>query len=177
MLRAGKCPVRYTVTRTDAGAIVRVLAYEHAGHDTGAMTRHIAPWCREFIRMEFYERPGVGADELLKVVRKEALRLGVELGRKTEPSLSTAELEARWLVRGCEGQYRREYLITKKHIRDEICPYQRDKSELMTDEAASIAKRATVTHKDDTLVYRPGVEAPDGAEEDVRCTRGCAQSP
>ncbi len=165
---AGTCTARYTLTHTPAGAIVRVLGIEHEGHNTRTMARHVASWCREFIREEFYERDGPSPRELVKAVRAEALQRGLKLGRKTEPELTEDELTARWLKRDNTGQFRREFLITRKQVRDEIRAYERDKSELMPDEAESIFKWATDTHKDDTLIYEPGEDTPDDQPENVR---------
>ncbi len=161
--------MRFSVHVTDAGSIVRVYAFEHTGHDTRAMARHVSPWCREFIRVEHDERDGASVKELVKAVKAEALRRGLEALKETEPDLSREELKARWLLDPkAGGPYIRDYLITRKQVRDELRAYDRN-NDLMPDEAESVYTW-TKQHPDDTLLYRPGEDTPEGAEEDVRGT-------
>ena len=161
--------VRFSVTITEAGAIVRVLGFEHTGHDTRNMAQHVAPWCREFIRVEHSEREGTTVTELVKAVKAEALRRGLEALKESEPSLSRDELKRRWLLDpNAGGPFMREFLITRKQVRDQIRAYVRN-HDLMPDEADSI-RAWTTQHPDDTLLYRPGVDTPEGQEEDVRGT-------
>ena len=173
---SGDCLVRYTVQKFagangDIRAIVRVYAVTHS-HATNGTCRHLAPWCREFIRMEYIARDAPTAYEIEKAVRSEALTRGVAYAKERaavlEPDLTEAELRRRWLNDSTQkGQFVREFFITTKMVRDMLAAVERDSSQLMPEEAASIEAWVN-SHPEDTLMYRPGVVTPAGAEEVVR---------
>jgi hypothetical protein len=137
---SGDCLVRYTVQKFagasgDIRAIVRVYAVTHS-HATNGTCRHLAPWCREFIRMEYIARDAPTAYEIEKAVRSEALTRGVAYAKERaevlEPDLTEAELRRRWLNDSTQkGQFVREFFITTKMVRDMLATIERDSSELM----------------------------------------------
>ena len=63
--RAGSCLVRFTVTPTKRGNIVRVFGVQHSGHpDVGKPPRHVGQWCHALIRATYFEREGVTVAEV-----------------------------------------------------------------------------------------------------------------
>lgn len=162
---AGCCLMRFTVTPTESGCVLRVLGVEHTGHpDTGKPPRHVAQWCHQLIRETFYEREGVTVGEVRNAVQQEALTRGL---KRQNASMSRAELEEIYLKEGCVEYGVREYLIKDEQIAHIIKQLNNDTSQLLPDEAESIAKWAE-QHPHDVLMYRPGVDTPAGREEDVR---------
>lgn len=169
--------VRYTVQKftgpnNDPRAVVRVYAVAHS-HATNGTCRHLAPWAREFIRMEYIARDGASVYEIEKAVRAKALEYGVAHARSEradvmEPDLTEAQLKQRWLRDPTvQGPFVREFFITTKQVRDMLRAIERDSSELMPEEAESIEAWVN-SHPEDALMYRPGIVTPAGAEEEVR---------
>jgi hypothetical protein len=132
------------------------------------VSRHIAGWVASLIRVELIEREGVSVTEIMRSIRREALRRGVEAAQVTEPGITTPELKERWLSNPkAAGVGGREYFGSAKSVRDQMRLLARDTNELMADEAESIKQWAT-RQPDETLMYREGVVTPEGVEENVR---------
>lgn len=159
--------VRYTVNIVpEVGAVVRVFATEH-NHDTRRLTRHVALWCREFIREVWFARGSPSPREVHREVKAEALRRALELAHDTEPDLTAEELKCRWRKTDTESQNGcREFFITRKQVRDELRAWERDSNELKDDEAESINQWVT-TNPEKVLMYRPGTETEPGVPEKV----------
>jgi len=167
--RAGSCLVRFTVTPTKRGNIVRVFGVQHSGHpDVGKPPRHVGQWCHALIRATYFEREGVTVAEVRNAVQQEALSRAL---KRRNHSISREEMEAMFLTEGCTQPGVREYLIKDEQISHIIRQLNADTSQLLPDEAESIAAWVK-QHPFDTLMYRPGVDTPPGREEDVR--RGAA---
>ena len=157
--------MRYTVTATPQGNIVRVFGAEHTGHpDAGRPPRHVAKWCHELIRATYYEREGVTAAEVVEAVRQEAITRAM---KRQKTNTSRAEMEAIFLTEGCTVPGVRDYLIKDEQVAHIMKKLNADTCQLLPEEAESIAKWVQ-QHPTDTLMYRPGVDTQPGREEDVR---------
>lgn len=166
--------MRFTVTRVDPdesgeaqNVIVRVLGLEHTGHSTVCISHHLAAWCIEYMRDEYYAGARAPSPkDLVLEVRAEAMRRGLAAARVAEPNLSADILRARWL-RAEPGEFVREYGITRKQARDIIRAWEREDFELMPEEEDSLEAYAEAD-PENVFMYRPGGVCDADGVEDVR---------
>ena len=159
--------MRYTVTATPQGNVVRVFGAEHTGHpDAGKPPRHVAKWCHELIRATYYEREGVTVAEVVDAVRQEAITRAI---KRQKTNTSRAKMEEIFLTEGCTVPGVRDYLIKDEQVAHIVKQLNADTCQLLPEEAESIAKWVQ-QHPTDTLMHRPGVDTPPESTLRARST-------